>query len=529
MNEATFDQKRAMPPNQNPVDVADLGRRIQEIIERVLAREAEYETMLSQVDPSNLSSARNLVHYLTMRTFDLRTIQDQLAMLGISAIAHAEGYTLANLLNIHRLLQLLQGDRSEGKEWDGRAPLNYRQSRSKLLTHTRELFGAGRPDCQARIMVTMPSEASEDYELLRDLIRAGMDIARINCSHDDPERWEAMIENIRRAEKETGRECKVYMDLAGPKLRTDFPPPPGQENKKKPGLRLFPGDRIKVCRHQVSSVTPTHQNARFVARISASLLAIFEDVHVGQRVFFDDGKIGGRIKEVLDDGFLVEVEQAGMTGTKLRSDKGINLPDTQLRTPSLTTDDHANLPFIARHADLVGYSFVRKPSDVEQLQEELRRLGREDMGIILKIETKETFDNLPEIFLTAMRSPHVGVMIARGDLAVEIGFERIAEVQEELLWLCEAAHLPGIWATQVLEKLAKKGQASRAEITDAAMSGRAECVMLNKGPYIVKAVDTLADILTRMQAHQVKRKASLRPLNVARNFAFDTEKPQKAI
>jgi len=232
---------------------------------------------------------------------------------------------------------------------------------------------------------------------------------------------------------------------------------------------------------------------------------------------------------MLDDGFLVEVEQAGMTGTKLRSDKGINLPDTQLRTPSLTTDDHANLPFIARHADLVGYSFVRKPSDVEQLQEELRRLGREDMGIILKIETKETFDNLPEIFLTAMRSPHVGVMIARGDLAVEIGFERIAEVQEELLWLCEAAHLPGIWATQVLEKLAKKGQASRAEITDAAMSGRAECVMLNKGPYIVKAVDTLADILTRMQAHQVKRKASLRPLNVARNFAFDTEKHQKAI
>ncbi len=518
-----------MIPGDGKVNLPALSRRMKTIIQHVLAQEAQHELTLQQVDPTNLQSARNLVHYLAMRCFDLRPIQDQLAMLGISAIAHSEGYTLANLLNIYHLLELLQGQSTaDGVPREQGPPLNYMQSRQKLLTHTRELFGDGRPDTQSRIMVTMPSEASHDYELLRDLMLAGMDIARINCSHDDPERWEAMIHNIRRAEAETGRSCKVCMDLGGPKLRTDFPPPPGQEEKKKPGLRLFPGDRIKVCRHRVSNVTPTRPNAPFVARISASLDSIFEDVQIGQRVFFDDGKIGGRIAEVLEDGFMVVVEETGLSGTKLRSDKGINLPDTELSTPSLTRDDLANLPFIARHADMVGYSFVRKPGDVEQLQEELRRLGREDMGILLQLETKDTFDHMPEILLTAMRSPHVGVMIARGDLAVEIGFERIAEVQEELLWLCEAAQLPGIWATQVLEKLAKKGQASRAEITDAAMSGRAECVMLNKGPYIVKAVETLADILTRMQAHQVKRKASLRPLRVARHFAPSGEEPQNA-
>ena len=103
-------------------------------------------------------------------------------------------------------------------------------------------------------------------------------------------------------------------------------------------------------------------------------------------------------------------------------------------------------------------------------------------------------------------------MIARGDLAVECGYERMAEIQEEILWLCEAAHIPAIWATQVLEHLAKDGQPSRAEVTDAAMGERAECVMLNKGPYLCDAVEALDDILQRMQDYQVKKSATLRRL-----------------
>jgi pyruvate kinase len=110
-------------------------------------------------------------------------------------------------------------------------------------------------------------------------------------------------------------------------------------------------------------------------------------------------------------------------------------------------------------------------------------------------------------------------MIARGDLAVECGFERLAEVQEEILWMCEAAHVPAIWATQVLESLAKEGLPSRAEVTDAAMAHRAECVMLNKGPYIVDAVKALDDILRRMHGHQAKKQPMLRRLGLARNFS----------
>jgi pyruvate kinase len=165
---------------------------------------------------------------------------------------------------------------------------------------------------------------------------------------------------------------------------------------------------------------------------------------------------------------------------------------------------------------MVGLSFVHRAEDVRLLQAELGRLGASHLGIVLKIENRHAFENLPTILLAGLEKPPIGVMVARGDLAVEVGFERLAEVQEEILWLCEAAHIPVIWATQVLEKMAKSGKPSRAEVSDAAMSGRAECVMLNKGPYIDEAVRFLAGVLERMEAHQSKRRSMMRRLAISR-------------
>ena len=130
-----------------------------------------------------------------------------------------------------------------------------------------------------------------------------------------------------------------------------------------------------------------------------------------------------------------------------------------------------------------------------------------------KIETPQAVSNLPELIVQAAGQQPFAVMIARGDLAIAIGYQRLAEIQEEILWLCEAAHIPVIWATQVLENLVKKGIPSRAEMTDAAMSDRAECVMLNKGPFIAEAVTILDDVLTRMEEHQLKKTPQLRALH----------------
>src|SRR5499427_4079489 len=189
-----------------------------------------------------------------------------------------------------------------------------------------------------------------------------------------------------------------------------------------------------------------------------------------------------------------------------------------LNLSALTKKDLEDLAFVAAQADMAGLSFAQNAADVEMLLERLHELGGKDLGIIMKIETRRGFEQLPAMLQAGMKTSSIGVMIARGDLAVECGFERMAEIQEEILWICEAAHCPVIWATQVLENLAKAGIPSRAEITDAAMGHRAEAVMLNKGPHILRAVQTLDDILQRMESHQMKKQSMMCKRNLARTF-----------
>ena len=252
--------------------------------------------------------------------------------------------------------------------------------------------------------------------------------------------------------------------------------------------------------------------------VACTLPEAFPFIHEGDRIVLDDGKIVGAVETAGSRRIRVRVTGAPADGARLGSDKGINLPDSDLHLPALTERDRADLGFVVRHADVVGYPFVHGAADVDLLRRELAHLGHPGLGIMLKIETRQAFDELPAILLSVLRARSAGVMIARGDLAVEVGYERLAEVQEEILWLCEAAHLPSVWATQVLEGMTKAGVPSRAEVTDAAMGERAEAVMLNKGLHVVAAVRALDNILRRMQGHQAKKSARLRHLNVAERF-----------
>jgi pyruvate kinase len=286
-------------------------------------------------------------------------------------------------------------------------------------------------------------------------------------------------------------------------------------------IRVSAGDVLILTRDSSPGRGPSFDSAGQMlspARVSCTLPQVFAQAQAGERVCFDDGKIAGVAESVSPDEIRVRVKQTPPGGGALRADKGINLPDSKLDLPALTEKDKENLEFIVSHADLVGLSFVNRESDVSELVHELTMQGGKHLGIVLKIETQRAFAQLPALLMTAMRHERIGVMIARGDLAVECGYERLAEVQEEILWICEAAHCPTIWATQVLETLAKAGIPSRAEITDAAMGHRAECVMLNKGPHVDAAARALDDILERMDAHQSKKSAMLRSLHVATQF-----------
>lgn len=585
----------------------------------MLAREVALDSAFEAIGPERIASARNLAHYLALRSVDMRPLQEGLARLGLSSLGRSESNVMAS---INKVLGILH--RLAGRPWTPLSddePAGIRSSRRLLEHHTEALFGPAPPSRAVRIMVTLPSEAASDFGLARKLIAAGMDVARINCAHDGPEAWSSMAALVRRAARAAGRPVRILMDLAGPKLRTaDLPPGPvvlklqprrdefGRlEAAARLGLRadacappiaeadhhatvdpawlarlregdtlrltdargahrellvvrcdaedrvlvecertvyLVPetelhhrdanecgsctalqdlpqraaaillkrGDRLRVARATGSPKAKRRDRTGRVPVIGCTLPEVFTQVRKGEQIWFDDGRIGGIVVAADKDALDVEITDVRQGGDKLLEDKGINLPDSDLQLAAPTAQDLLDLGVAARCADLVGLSFVQTADDVERLRAAMTELGVGNLGIVLKVETRRGFENLPELLFAAMRSPAVGVMIARGDLAVECGYERLAEVQEEILWACEAAHMPVVWATQVLESLAKTGRPSRAEITDAAMGERAECVMLNKGPYIVDAMRTLDDILKRMQAHQSKKRPLLRAL-----------------
>lgn len=589
-------------------ELARLVERLDHVLERLDEAQAQWSDRIDAADPDYRVSACNLAHYWAIRGVDLRDIQHRLARFGLSSLGRSESHVQATLRLVRAALLAMLDD-----SWCPPEPsvVTAEQGRELLASRTDALLGPVRSPRETRIMVTLPSEAAIDPGLVERLVRCGMDVARINCAHDDPSAWRAMADHVRTASAAAGRPCLIAMDLAGPKLRTGTiaagpavvklrphrdalghvvapgrawltaaaratPPEPDMTAVPVPAewlarrhvgdvlsvrdargakrtltladiaddgalacsdrtvylatgtvlrvdsgddttevgalpaveqyLVLRPGDSLSV----VKDCAPAEPDS---GRIGCTLPEVFAHARAGERIFFDDGRIGATIVAVTPDALQVRIERAAATGSKLRAGKGINLPDTTLAVPALTAKDIDDLATVVEIADLVEMSFVQKTADVLALHDALARLGGHDVGVVLKIETRRAFERLPDLLATAMRRPRIGVMIARGDLAVEVGYERLAELQEEILWLCEAAHLPVIWATQVLEQLAKSGLPSRAEISDAAMGERAECVMLNKGAHVEDAVAALDDILSRMAEHHFKKSALLPQLH----------------
>jgi pyruvate kinase len=601
-------------------NIAQAAAQLQGIAERCLAFESKFAAELSAVHPEYRDSALNLVHYLALRENDIRELQERLAVLGLSSLDRAERDVMASIEVVRGALGAMAGEPTNGNIVD---PGKLELRNPGASAHKAAILGEAPDGRDVSIMVTLPLEAADDESLVKEMIMAGMSVARINCAHDDEDAWVGMIKNVRAGSEATGTDCRIVMDLPGPKIRTGnlragpkvfhirpkrdplgrtiaprrvrlipddvvwkgtkaavVPVPPdcieyahegdhirfkdsrgkkrrftvvGKDSKglvveiykgaylatgmkfrlirenegqklafrfgdlpaiEQP-LLLRPGDTLILTREAIPGAPAVENSDGEIvepAHISCRQPEVFRDVSKGERVVLNDGKIAGVVESIDADQIEIVVNKAKPTGSRLRGDRGINFPDSDIRLPGLTSADKQQLRFIADHADAVSLSFVKQDEDILALQDELMAMGKQDLGLVIKVETKAGFKNLPGLLLTAMRNYPVAVMIARGDLAVEAGWARLAEIQEEILWLCEAARVPVIWATQVLERTTKRGQPSRAEISDAALSQRADCVMLNKGMHILAAIRMLDNILRRMQGHQYKKSPQLRRL-----------------
>lgn len=483
-------------------------RQLIEIENDLLIEARVRNYMIKKVDSDQKASAVNLIHYITLRKNDLRPLQDKLHNLGLSSLSSSESHTL---FQVRAVKQWLIGTPYDRSKEDIDAPM----ARALMQRQSIRLFGERAISDNPHIMVTLDARMVDDIGLMSQFLNEGMSLARINCAHDDESTWLALIATLKAAMALTGASCKIYMDLAGPKLRTGLP----GKGKDKKKLVIKEGQKLKLAE-------PEYEARDKERVVSCSVRGIIAQLQPGQKVLFDDGLISSHVEKVDGNEAILRIERVSGNKPYLKPGKGINFPNAQLNIVSLTKEDRAALPFVRQHADLVGYSFVRTPADLRCLQESLQAQPGNAPPIIIKIETPEAFLHLPQLLLQGMEQKAVGVMIARGDLAVEVGFERMSELQEEILWICEAAHVPVIWATQVLETLNKTGIATRSEATDAARSAMAECVMINKGTHTVEVIRFLKNIMGRSGGHRAKRRHLFRPLAVAGHF-FDTPPPDQ--
>lgn len=340
------------------------------------------------------------------------------------------------------------------------------------------------PNHKTKIVATI-GPASDSPEMLRALIEAGMNVARLNFSHGDPHYHGTLIGRIREAAEVTGRRVAIMGDLPGPKMR----------------IGDLAEEPVELLRDDILTLT-TEDIIGDKSRVSMSFLDLPAAVQPGDRLFLNDGFILLKVLEVEGS----EIRCSVRVGGELRSRKGLNFPGINLGISAFTEDDHGWLRFAAEHGlDAVSQSFVATDEDILAVRRAADAIGYAPF-IIAKIERADALDNLEAILRAAD-----GIMVARGDLGVEIPIERIAVVQKQITELANRFGKPVITATQMLESMVTFRRPTRAEATDVANAilGGTDCVMLSAesamGRYPVESVAMLASIATHVEPERSKQ------------------------
>ncbi|MDE9366006.1 pyruvate kinase [Luteipulveratus sp. YIM 133132] len=342
---------------------------------------------------------------------------------------------------------------------------------------------------RAKIVATL-GPATDTPQRVRELVAAGMDVARLNLSHGSYADHEKVYEHVRGASDQTERAVGVLVDLQGPKIRTGtFADGP---------VRLEAGQRFAITVEDVDGDGE---------RVSTTYKGLPGDVRPGDRLLIDDGKVELRAVEVTATDVVTEVVEGGMVSNH----KGINLPGVAVSVPALSDKDEQDLRWaLTLRADLIALSFVRSASDVQRVHEIMDEVGGGRLPVIAKIEKPQAVDNLAEIV-----DAFDGIMVARGDLGVELPLEDVPIVQKRAVELARRAAKPVIVATQVLESMIENPRPTRAEASDCANAvlDGADAIMLSGetsvGAWPIDAVQTMARIIESTEEHGLERIAEL--------------------
>lgn len=335
---------------------------------------------------------------------------------------------------------------------------------------------------RTKVVCTMGPNTN-DEDLMRYLVKNGMDIARFNFSHGDHEEQKSRMDMLKRIREEEGKYTAILLDTKGPEIRTG-------QLKKGENVTLVTGDDFSLTTREIEG--DNHM-------VSISYKGLLNDVSKGNIILIDDGLIGLQVEEITDDVIKCTITNGGELGEK----KGVNVPNVPIRLPAITDKDKDDIKFgVEQHIDFIAASFVRSAEGVLEIRAFLDELGAPYIPIIAKIENAEGIKNIEEIIRSAD-----GIMVARGDLGVEIPAEEVPYIQKMIIKECNLNYKPVITATQMLDSMIRNPRPTRAEATDVATAvyDGTDAVMLSgetaQGKYPREALDMMVHIVESTEPH----------------------------
>ena len=331
---------------------------------------------------------------------------------------------------------------------------------------------------KTKIVATI-GPVTESVEQLKKMLKAGMNVMRMNFSHGDFVEHQGKLDNLKKAMKETGLPCAIMQDLSGPKFR----------------IGDFYQERVTLKKGDFITLTP-EKIVGDEKRVSINYPTLHEELKIGNIIMVDDGKKQFQIVEIKGK----EIKCKILIGGETKGRRGVNLPGAYLKVSSLTAKDKKDVIFgIKNNVDIIAFSFVRTSSDVKELRDILNKANSKAM-ILTKVETQEAVDNIDDIIAFSD-----AIMVARGDLSVEIGYENTPLVQKMIIKKCNEAGKPVITATQMLESMIKSPVPTRAEVSDIANAilDGTDAIMLSEestlGEYPIEAVEMMASIALKVE------------------------------
>lgn len=335
---------------------------------------------------------------------------------------------------------------------------------------------------KTKIICTMGPNTN-DRELMKKLVENGMDIARFNFSHGDHEEQKSRMDMLKAIREEAGKPIAILLDTKGPEIRTGVI----KDDKK---VTLVEGQKFTLTTKEVEGDAN---------RVSITYEGLVEDVEIGKKILIDDGLIELEVKNITDTDIICRVINGGELGQK----KGVNVPNVPVRLPALTEKDRQDIIFgVEQGVDFIAASFVRSAEGVLEIKALLKECGAPHLPVIAKIENAEGIKNIDEIIRCAD-----GIMVARGDLGVEIPAEEVPYLQKLIIQKCNDNYKPVITATQMLDSMIRNPRPTRAEVGDVANAvyDGTDAVMLSgetaQGKYPVEALKMMVHIVESTEQH----------------------------